>query len=299
MARHTDGKVHVRDRHRKAANGRVHTKSKGKQKAVPRDDAAEEPREKPTYLPSVREHDAKRGERSNELADRGSPVPVERPSKPLARQGVFAKPEHDYEPTNSKPAALRDDAEPVERPRVYFPAYPELRKYQPTLVEAFALDEAFTSDLAHCDFSRIVHEHGKFYVKHDPYGAGGRQYFPQQLHQSLLRMELVTRQIASGQTIVHIKVKGRPNEIIDLANYWHDATDDEEEDEESDAETARDRIFALLKEVQYVYAEEIVKAARAHGSTYTPTEEEVDIARRPQQIFFTNTSVVRILHMCR
>ena len=248
-----------------------------------------EPRNTLTYSPPA-PADAKcyDGDAS-ELANRGSPISVERPSKRLRRDNVFSKSLDKCEPVYSALVG-REDPESVECAHDVFAAYPELRMYKPTLAEAFALDKAFTSERAHSVFSRIVYEHGQSHVKQDAYHAGGRQYFPQQLHQSLKRMGRVVQDIVTGQTIV----QNCDNQIIDLKAYWAEDTNDEE----PDAETARDRIFALLKEVQYVYAEGIVRVARANNYTYKPTEQEMDVARRAPRRFYADASIKKLLPSC-
>ena len=50
--------------------------------------------------------------------------------------------------------------------------------------------------------------------------------------------------------------------------------------------TYRDRMYDLLKEVQYVYAEKIVKEAKRQGYSHEPSAEEVEAALRPSKGFF-------------
>ncbi|KAK5127852.1 hypothetical protein LTR85_004969 [Meristemomyces frigidus] len=193
------------------------------------------------------------------------------------------------EPQLLRAAPSQSDSDEVFKDLDLLPQYRELRRYQPTLKEAFALDEAFTAELTKSAHSMIFYENdnmkGSFVVK-DTFGNGfgGRQAINReasQLYERLISMEM------SGQ----------------IADQEEDSDSEDEADDEGplplrfdDVESLmeifhsyRKRKFELFKEVQHVYAEHIVKAAKAKGITYAPTGEEVEAARLPHPSFYADS----------
>lgn len=120
---------------------------------------------------------------------------------------------------------------------------------------------------------------GRIFVNHKPYvAAGGRQY----------GIKLVARSLYQGRRTFHAELDRWITKV-------NNNTAEENDKTPSNAAIIalvktygrhRDRRMALLKEMQYLFAEKVVERTVQKGVSYAPSAREVEAAHHPHASFF-------------